>query len=193
MLRIALLFGSVLSLAACGASGVPASGVPASGVPASGLPAAVGEIDMGTAVQQTLAGQAARVRVMRSFAARQRELDERHRALAEMRTRLDARGGPMAQAVGSTPTYAEVIAYAEELQALQRDHATYQQQLQREERALAGELVGRLRRIADRLAAERGVIVVFDVDGYAAPGVRRLDLTNELIERYDAEYPASTQ
>ena len=83
MLRIALLFGSVLSLAACGASGVPASGVPA-----SGLPAAVGVIDMGTAVQQTLAGQAARVRVMRSFAARQRELDERHRALVEMRCLL---------------------------------------------------------------------------------------------------------
>ena len=168
-----LLALSLFGLAACGGAQTPAT---------------LGYIDLELAMRQSADGQAAQGRLRSEFEARQRELDQRTAQLRQVRERLEQGAGPIAQAQGQAQSCEAMIAYVQQLHQLQRDYEVYQQQLQLHEQTAVQEIVQRMRRVAERLADEHGVVVVLDSEAYVAPGSRRVDLTQELIERYNAEY-----
>lgn len=172
MRRLLLAF-SLVGLAACGGAQTPAT---------------LGYVDLEVAMRRTSHGQAAQGRLRQEFEARQRELDQRSAQLQQVRAQLEQGGGPIAQAQGQTTTCPQMMAYVQQLHQLQRDYEVYQQQLQVHEQTAVRELVQRMRRVAERIADEREMVIVFDSESYVAPGARRVDLTEELIERYDAAY-----
>jgi Skp family chaperone for outer membrane proteins len=149
--------------------------------------AEIGIVDLERAITSTRQGQAARDRLRLDFEVRQRDLDERSSRLRAAGVDLEGGGGPIRQNLGHSCD--ELMSWVNQRDALQRDFRIYQEELQNTEQAATQSLLTRLRSITEQLADERGITIVFDREGYAAPAVRRIDLTDEVVRRYDAQYP----
>jgi Skp family chaperone for outer membrane proteins len=165
-----------LLLAACGAAPQPAS---------------LGVVDMELALRQTAEGQAEMTRLQRDFQVRQADLDARSAQLAAAQQQIEGASGPIGRSVaeangGRCDT---VVQWVNARDLLNRDFQVYRQELATSEAQAADRIAQRMRSIAQRIADERGLVIVFADDAYVAPGVRRVDLTEEMVREYDRLYP----
>lgn len=166
----------VLLLAACGAAPQPAS---------------LGVLDMELALRQTADGQAEMARLAREFQVRQADLDARASQLQAAQAELEQQSqGPIGRNVGPGAGQCEAaMQWVTARDALTRDFQVYQQELTASEAQATERIADRLRSIAQRIADDRGLVIVFANDAYVAPGIRRVDLTDEAVREYDRLYP----
>ncbi len=174
------------------ASGLGAAGLARAQTPAlSAAPAratipqirGVAVVDMQKVLADTKQGQNARKKLEDSSKAKQVKLDEK-------RTKLEA---DAAKLRGMAPDKA--AAAEEQLQKeymeMQQVYMTMQQELQAQEARVLEDIYKNCQTVIDKIAAEYGVDLVLVRDEstvlYVEPG---LDLTTELVKRYNAKYPS---
>lgn len=147
----------------------------------------IATVDLHRAIMETEDGQRARRRLEAEFANRQRELDAAQEELERMRTELEAQRNVL-----SREAYQQ---RGEEFQRrlieVQRQYVEYQQELARHEAQLTQTIVERMQTILREIGTGEGYTVILDVSTGAvlfAPDA--IDLTQTLIQRYNAQAPA---
>jgi outer membrane protein len=140
-------------------------------------------VDMQRAVAETEDGRKARATLKKDFDQKQKELDEQQEALKKAVEDLDKK---------RTLLPPERVAEKErelqgQLQKVQQTYMRHQQDLGAKEQEALGKIVQRMTRIVEKIATAENFAMVFDKTQaglvFAKP---HLDLTNELIRRYNA-------
>jgi outer membrane protein len=149
----------------------------------------LGYVDLQRALNETDDGRKAKASLKKVFDQKQKELDEQQEDLKKSIEDLNKKRTLMpADKVREKETELQ-----ERMQKVQQTYLRHQQELQSKEQEATGKIFERMSRIIAKLAAQENLTMVFDKTQsavlYAKP---HLDLTNELIRRYNAGEGASS-
>jgi outer membrane protein len=144
----------------------------------------LGFVDMHRAVGEVADGRAAKAKLKKEYDLRQKELDEKQEEIKEMEADLKSRGDAMsedAKKKAQDDMNEKVMEVSRLYQKLQKELA------EKEQNALKG-IFGRMSDIIRNIAETEGLTMVFEKSDssllYAQPS---LDITNEVIRRYNAQ------
>jgi len=144
----------------------------------------VGYVDLQRALNEVADGRAAKAKLKKEFDVRQKELDDKQEELKKMQTDLQAKGDVMTEDA-RRKAQAEMD---QKLMAVSRLYATLQKELQQKEHDATKGIVSRMSSIRKSIAEAENVSMVFEKTDsgilFAQPS---LDLTNELIRRYNSQ------
>lgn len=139
-------------------------------------------VDLQRALEETDEGKKAKAKLKADFEKKQKELDARQDELKKMKADLDKQGPllkPEAQQQKAQELQQKLIALQETYMRLQKD-------LQEKEGAETSKIFKRMQVVIAQIAQAEGVTYVLERNSgllYAPPS---LDLTNELIRKYNA-------
>jgi outer membrane protein len=143
----------------------------------------VGYVDLQRALMETEEGRKARADLKRVFDAKQKELDEQQTELKKAMEDLEKKR-TLLPAEKVKAVEAEIQG---KLQKVQQTYLRHQQDLSGKEQEATGKIFERMQRIISKIAITENLTMVFDRTQaglvFAKP---HLDLTNELIRRYNA-------
>ena len=143
----------------------------------------VGYVDLQRALMETEDGRKARADLKKVFDQKQKELDEQQNNLKSAMEDLEKKR-TLLPADKVRATEAEIQG---KLQKVQQTYLRHQQELSGKEQEATGKIFERMQRIIARIASTENLTMVFDRTQagliFAKP---HLDLTNELIRRYNS-------
>lgn len=142
-------------------------------------------VDLQRALVEVDEGRAAKGKLKGEFDKRQKTLDAEQDALKKDKEDLDKR----AMAMTEDARRAKEQELMQKLQDVQKHYMTMQQELSEQERQATQGIFQKMEGIIGEIAQTEGLTFVFDKNAglvYAPPS---LDLTNELIRRYNDKYP----
>jgi outer membrane protein len=152
--------------------------------PAARAESKVGYVDLQRALNEVADGRAAKAKLKKEFDVRQKELDDKQEELKKMQSDLQAKGDVMTEDA-RRKAQAEMD---QKLMAVSRLYATLQKELQQKEHDATKGIFARMSAIIKSIAEAEGVSMVFEKTDsgllFAQPS---LDLTNELIRRYNSQ------
>jgi outer membrane protein len=142
----------------------------------------IGFVDLQRAVGETEEGRKARADLKKIFDQKQKELDEQQESLKKAMDDLEKKRTLLpADKVREKETEIQG-----QLQKVQQTYMRHQQDLSSREQEALGKIFERMQRIITRMAMAENLTMVFDRNQgglvFAKP---HLDLTNELIRRYN--------
>jgi outer membrane protein len=142
-----------------------------------------GYVDLQRALMETDEGRAARNKLKKIFDQKQKELDERQEALKKSAEDLDKKRTLLpADKVRETEAGLQ-----KQLAAVQEMYVRHQRDMQQREQEETGKIFDKMQRIIVKIASTENLAMVLDKTQagivFAKP---HLDLTNELIRRYNA-------
>jgi outer membrane protein len=173
--------GCLFSSSAVRAQGTAA---PAAGA-ASGK---IGVINVRQAIVATSEGKQASAELQSQFAARQSELENMNKQIADLRQRLESGKATLSQEEQARLTrQGEILA-----RQLQRKQDEYQEDVN----AAQGDVIDRIGRkmidVLDRYARENGYVAVLDSSAQNTPilyASNQIDVTQDIVRLYDTAYP----
>lgn len=139
-------------------------------------------VDLQRALEETEEGKKAKAKLKADFEKKQKELDARQDELKKMKADLDKSAPMMKQ----EQLQAKTQELQQKLVALQETYMRLQKDLQEKEGAETGRIFKRMQVVIAQIAQAEGVTYVLERNSgllYAPPS---LDLTNELIRKYNA-------
>jgi len=143
----------------------------------------IGYVDMQRAILEADDGQAAKKQLQKMKTARQAELDSKQKALRELQKGYEAQKAFMKADIRQ----AKEAELGKKLQELKMTFATLQRELAAEEAKLTKPILERMGLILAAIGKRSGDILILEKNEsrilWAPP---KLDLTNELIRRYNA-------
>lgn len=143
----------------------------------------LGYVDLQRALNEVKEGKAAKARLQSKLEKSQIQLDKEQQALKAKRDELDKKR--LAMDEGTLRQKMEEL--DRELVRVSGLYSQLQRELAEEERQATQEIFARMRQIIGQIAQKDGFDFVFEMNEsgilYAPPA---LDLTNELVRRYDA-------
>ena len=144
----------------------------------------IGFVDLQRALNEIDEGKAAKALLKKDFDEKQRQLDGKKAEFEKLRADFEKRSMVMNEQARRDQA-ADLDKRAMELQQ------TYQQmqgELMKREQEMTGGIFGKMRGLVHEIAAADDLQVVLEANNlvYAQPA---LDLTNELIRKYNAKYP----
>lgn len=142
-------------------------------------------VDLQRALVEVEEGKAAKAKLKAEFDKRQKTLDAEQDALKKDKEDLDQRS----MAMTPDAKAAKEQELMQKLQGVQKHYMTMQQELSDEERQATQGIFQKMEAIIADIAQSEGLTFVFDKNAglvYAPPS---LDLTNDLIRRYNEKYP----
>jgi outer membrane protein len=143
----------------------------------------IGYVDMQRAILEADDGQAAKNQLQKMKTARQSELDAKQKALRELQKGYEAQKAFMKADIRQ----AKEAELGKSLQELKMTFATLQRELAAEEAKLTKPILERMGLILAAIGKRSGDILILEKNEsrilWAPP---KLDLTNELIRRYNA-------
>jgi outer membrane protein len=144
----------------------------------------VGYVDLQRALNEVADGRAAKAKLKKEFDVRQKELDDKQEELKKLQADLQAKADVMTEDA-RRKAQAEMD---QKLMAVSRLYATLQKELQQKEHDATKGIFSRMSAIIKGIAEAEGVSMVFEKTDsgllFAQPS---LDLTNELIRRYNSQ------
>jgi outer membrane protein len=144
----------------------------------------VGYVDLQRALNEVADGRAAKAKLKKEFDVRQKELDDKQEELKKLQADLQAKADVMTEDA-RRKAQAEMD---QKLMAVSRLYATLQKELQQKEHDATKGIFARMSSIIKSIAEAEGVSMVFEKTDsgllFAQPS---LDLTNELIRRYNSQ------
>ena len=181
----------VLLAMLAGASLFSSSAVRAQGTaaPAAGPTGTkIGVINVRQAIVATSEGKQASAELQSQFAARQSELENMNKQIADLRQRLSAGQSTLSQEEQARLTrQGEVLA-----RQLQRKQDEYQEDVN----AAQGDVIDKIGRkmidVLDRYARENGYVAVLDSSAQNTPilyASNQIDVTQDIVRLYDTAYP----
>jgi outer membrane protein len=177
-----LLSAAAVALAFVGGAGVaPALISPAQ----ASIPQVrgVAVVDMQKVLSETKQGQAARKKLEDSSKAKQEKLDQKRKKLEADTNKLkNLQGEKLAQAEE---------ALQKEYMEMQQIYMTMQEELAQQESRVLADIYKNCQTLIDKLAAEKNVDLVLIRDDATVLYVQpNLDITAELVKRYNAKFPS---
>lgn len=139
-------------------------------------------VDLQRAIEETDDGKKVKARLKSEFEKKQKELDQRQEELKKMKAELDRQRAVLSKEAMATKEQE----FAQKFQQLQETYMRLQQDLQRKEAEEMQRLIKKMSAIVAQIAQAEGVTYVFERNAgllYAPPA---LDLTNELIRKYNS-------
>ncbi len=148
----------------------------------------IGVINVRQAIVATSEGKQASAELQSQFAARQTELENMNKQIADLRQRLSAGQSTLSQEEQARLTrQGEVMA-----RQLQRKQDEYQEDVN----AAQGDVIDKIGRkmvdVLDRYARENGYVAVLDSSAQNTPIIyasNQIDVTQEIVRLYDQAYP----
>lgn len=176
MIRTSLIALTALAGLATAAVAAPKKGDNA------GKPAKVAFVDMQRALLEVEDGKQAKAQLEKMKEERQKELDAQQEALRQLQKNLEAQAKFMKEDVRK----AKEEEFREKLGQLQLTYAKLQKELAVEEQKLTKDILARMSRILAAMGEEGGYSMIFEkTESSILWAPRYLDLTNELIRRYN--------
>lgn len=152
-------------------------------LPAAAQEMKIGFVDLQRALNEVDEGAAAKAALKREFDAKQAELDNRQNELKALKDELDARGMMM------TPEAKQEKAaeLQRKLMEVQQIYFQLQQELSQKEAQATSGIFAKMGTLLETMGRESGYTIIVEKSAvvYAKPS---LDLTNELIRRYNDAY-----
>ena len=143
----------------------------------------IGVVDFQRAMREVEEGAAAQKALKKEFDEKQKTLDGKQNDLKALKDELDARGAMMKPEVKAQ----KVEELQKRLMETQQLYMQLQQELSKREADAAGEILKKMGVIVQTMGAEQNFTLI--VDRTAVLYTREaLDLTNELIRRYNEAY-----
>ena len=148
----------------------------------------IGIINVRQAIVATSEGKQASAELQSQFAARQSELENMNKQIADLRQRLDSGKATLSQEEQARLTrQGEILA-----RQLQRKQDEYQEDVN----AAQGDVIDRIGRkmidVLDRYARENGYVAVLDSSAQNTPilyASNQIDVTQDIVRLYDTAYP----
>lgn len=146
--------------------------------------ALVGYVDLQKAILTVNEGKRARAQLKKTFEAKQSSLSEREKVLKELKDKLDATAG------SSDPAVLEQQAeFQKKLMELQQVFMKEQQELQKLEQKELSAITTKMRQTIAEIGKAGGYTLILEVnENRLLFGQDHLDLTNEVIRKYNAQY-----
>ncbi len=143
----------------------------------------VGYVDLQRALLETEEGQQAKQKLEQMKASRQTQLDARQEELRALQKNLEAQQAFMKEDVRRQ----KEMEFAEQLKQLQFTYASLQKELAQEEAMLTQDIIIRMGRILATVGNEQGFTLILEkTESRILWAPRHLDLTNDLIRRFNA-------
>ena len=143
----------------------------------------IGYVDMQRALNETEDGRKAKAQLKKVFDQKQKELDEQQEELKKAIEDLDKKRTLM-PAEKVRDKEAELQG---RMQKVQQTYLRHQQDLQGKEQAETGKIYERMNRIIGKIAQAENFTMIFERSQSAVLFAKpHLDLTNELIRRYNS-------
>lgn len=159
------------------------TGVSAPGVAFGDEPVKLAFVDMQRALLEVEEGKKAKAALEKMKTERQAKLDARQQELRNMQKNLEAQAQFMKPDVKAQ----KETEFRQKLGELQMTYATLQKELAQEEAKLTKKIFARMARILAKIGKKEGYTMIFEKTEssllWAKP---HLDITNELIRRYNA-------
>lgn len=148
----------------------------------------IGYVNLQRALNEVAEGQAAKARLKAQFEKSQQQLDKEQEALKAKKEELDKKRLAMDEA-----TLREKTAQLEqEMVRISNLYARLQRELAEAEQQATREIFDKMQRIVQQIAQQEGFTFVFDAnESGIVYGQPSLDLTNELVRRYNEAHKAS--
>lgn len=146
----------------------------------------IGVVDLQRAMNETEEGRRAKSRLKTLFDRHQKKLDEAQEELKKMGEQLEAQKNVLSEAV-LRERYA---AYQQKLAELQQTYYESQQELAAKEAEYTQKILERMQAILRRIGQAEGFTLIVEVnEGGVIFAPNHLDLTDRVIQRYNAENP----
>jgi outer membrane protein len=143
----------------------------------------LGYVDLQRALSETDDGRKAKANLKKIFDQKQKELDEQQEALKKDIDDLNKKR----TLLPADKVQAKEAELQERMQKVQQTYMRHQQDLSAKEQEATGKIFERMSRIISKIATSENFTMIFDKTQssvlFAKP---HLDLTNELIRRYNA-------
>ena len=141
-------------------------------------------VDLQRALMETEDGRRAKRRLERLFKRRQKSLDAAQERLKKMKTEIEQQKNVLSKAA----LRERLEAYQQEFVKLQQSYVEYQQELAAKEAELTSGILEKMQEIMRRIGQAEGYTVVLEVNESGVVwSPSNLDLTDQLIQRYNAE------
>lgn len=143
----------------------------------------VGVVDLQRALNEVEEGATAKAALKKEFDEKQRQLDSRQNELKKLKDELDAQSTMMT----SEKKQEKVADLQKKLLEVQQLYYSLQQDLSKREGEVTGQIFQKMGVILASMGAEQGYSAILEKSAvpYFKPA---LDVTNELIRRYNASY-----
>lgn len=143
----------------------------------------VGYVDLQRAMGETDDGRKAKANLQKVFDQKQKELNEQQEDLKKEMQDFEKKRSLLSQDKIST----KEKELQERAQKLQQTYLRHQQDIQQKEQEATGKIVERMNRILQKIATQENFTMIFDrAQGGLVFAKPHLDLTNDLIRRYNA-------
>ncbi len=152
-------------------------------LPAAAAENEIGYVDLQRALNEVDEGATAKAALKKEFDEKQRKLDEKQNALKAMKEEIDARGMMMKPEVKQE----KLAELQKQLLEVQQLYFTMQQELTKKESEVTGAIFQKMGVILETMGREQGYTMIVDRSAVLY-SKGHLDLTNELIRRYNQAY-----
>lgn len=148
--------------------------------------AKIGYVDLQRALNEVEEGKAAKALLKKDFDEKQRQLDAKKTEFEKLRGDFEKQAVVMNEQARRDKA-ADLDKRAMELQQI---YQQLQGELMKREQEITGGIFGKMRTLVRELAEADGISVVLEANNlvYAQPS---LDLTNELIRKFNARHPSA--
>jgi outer membrane protein len=139
-------------------------------------------IDPQTIASNSVEGKAATARIQELTKKKAGEIQQKQKQAQDIQTKLQ-QGGSVLSDAARAQQEKDLQRLQRELQGMQEDANTEVQELQQQ---LQAEFLKKLNPIIDQVATEKGLHLIFSTDSGILWGFSGLDLSQEVIKRFDA-------
>ncbi len=143
----------------------------------------IGYVDLQKALEQSEEGQQLKSELEQEFNQRQQQLDTKQQEVMQKRQELEQQ----AMMLSEERQQQMAMELQQEMQQLQETYLTLQQELAEQEARKTTELFDKMRSTIEAVGEEKGFTMVIErTETSVLYAVDGLDLTDEVIERFDA-------
>lgn len=146
-------------------------------------------VDLQRALVEVEEGKGAKSKLKAEFDKRQKTLDAEQDALKKDKEDLDKR----AMAMTDDAKRAKEQELMQKLGEVQQHYMTMQKELSESERQATQAIFGKMETVIAEIAEAEGMTFVFDKNAGLVYAPTSLDLTTELIRRYNLKYPGGAK
>ncbi len=143
-------------------------------------------VDMQRAILETNQGRRAKAQLKRLFESRQEQLNTRQEALKRMKEEIQKQSS----VVRGEALQKRMEDYNKRLTDLQQDYVGYQQELAQKEAELTKQILVNLQGVVRQLGTSENFNLILD-QGAVIWSPTHLDLTDRVIQQYNADHPAT--
>lgn len=151
---------------------------------AAGDDVKIGYVDLHKALEQSEEGQKIKAELEQEFNQRQQQLDQKQQEVMQKREQMEQQ----AMMLSEQKRQEMAMQLQRDMQELQETYLTLQNELAQQEAQATHQLFERMRSVIEEIGKEKGFTMVIErTETSVLYAVDGLDLTSELIERFDAK------